>query len=198
MASKGSPEHIGHTLLAAEAAPKAERNPLKVPLESIVEKGSGNKLHPATMSRAELIAISETIFIDGSSLRQIYETHLIGERGLRRLVAEQLKGGDLHNALRLEVMEREMDFERDPNLRDVGRVEPEGSVAKVSELLDGAPSSTPDIADTEEKAAFYKAQAQYKELKVKQHSQRRQLFDLAVIAVISFLLLLIIILLMAR
>ena len=56
--------------------------------------------------------------IDGSSLRQIYETRLVGERGLRRLVAEHLRGGDLKRAFRREITEREIDFERDPAMRD--------------------------------------------------------------------------------
>lgn len=194
--SNSSPEHIGHTLLAAESESKRERNPFKVPLESLVEKGGEAKPHAATMSRTELLALSETIFIDGGSLRQIYETHLIGERGLRRLVSEHLKGGDLHNTLRMEVMEREMDFERDPKLRDKAKIETiETNDASLDELIDKASVGVQESGD---QVAFYKAQASYEASQKGHTSQSRQLIDVAVVAFISFLLLLIIILIMAR
>ena len=72
-----------------------------------------------------LLELGADIEINGNSLRHAYESHLIGEGGLRRLVAEHLQGGDLPKALRREITEHEMDFERDPKLRDQTHASPE-------------------------------------------------------------------------
>jgi hypothetical protein len=72
-----------------------------------------------TLSRPELLAISEQIAVEGSTLRSVYETHLIGEQALRRLVAEYMHEGDISKALQREIVEHEIDFERDPALRDL-------------------------------------------------------------------------------
>lgn len=77
-----------------------------------------------TMKRQELLKIASAIKVEGSSLKQIYETHLVGEKGLRRIIAEYLRGGDFRKALKRELMEREKDFERDPKLRDQGSSQP--------------------------------------------------------------------------
>lgn len=103
------PERVGHMLLEAESRAESIAEPAEQPASKRVE----------TLSRVELLAYSDKIEINGSSLRQIYETHLIGERGLRRLVAESLRGGDLGKALEREILEREIDFERDPAMRDI-------------------------------------------------------------------------------
>ncbi len=117
-AFKLPPERIGHVLMTVErgrAVPGA-----KVELPAGAQKLSIEK-QVATMPRAELLAVSEKIAVEGTTLRQIYETHLVGERGLRRLVMEHLSGGDVPRALRRELVEREIDFERDPILRDRAR-----------------------------------------------------------------------------
>ena len=59
--------------------------------------------------------------------------HLIGEKGLRRVVAEYLRGGDFMKALKRELLEKEKDFERDPKLRDQASTLP---VAAQSTQLD--------------------------------------------------------------
>lgn len=109
-------ERIGHVLLGNEAGSEAgnqkEREgkaPSKNPLEG---------QYVETMSSEELLDLAEKIHINGDNLRHIYETHLIGERGLHRLIEEYKKGGDLQEALRREMLERERDFERDPAMRD--------------------------------------------------------------------------------
>lgn len=105
------PEQIGHMLMAAEARPKDQ------PQKS-GERDAAIKKSIETMSRAEVFSLSEQVVVDGATLRQAYESHLIGERGLRRLVGEHLRGGDVKLALRQEMTEHEIDFERDPVLRD--------------------------------------------------------------------------------
>jgi hypothetical protein len=134
------PERIGHVLVTAEA----------VPLIRTAEtpKTAGQPPKPErlltakqieTMSRAELLALSEKVVIDGASLRQVYETHLVGERGLRRVITEYLRGGDYKSMLRRELVEREIDFERDPILRDKGLPAGSGSgKAALNNLLAGA------------------------------------------------------------
>jgi hypothetical protein len=108
-----SPEHIGHVLVTAEATKHSgeihREGKLQLPPNTRIE----------TLSRAELLILSEQIAVETSSLRNIYETHLIGEQALRRLVAEYLHGGDIHKALQREIVEHEIDFERDPALRNL-------------------------------------------------------------------------------
>jgi hypothetical protein len=101
------------------AQPTAEKP--AAPQQSKPEKSAMSEKEVMTMNRSELLLLSEKIVVDGASLRQVYETHLVGERGLRRLVSEYLQGRDIKKALRRELIEREIDFERDPALRDRAR-----------------------------------------------------------------------------
>jgi hypothetical protein len=105
-------ETIGHVLVSAESEAKRGR--------TATERILANKRAEA-MGRDELLHLSETIIVDGTSLRDVYETHLISEKGLRRLIAEHLAGGNVARMLRRELIEREIDFERDPQLRDRAR-----------------------------------------------------------------------------
>lgn len=77
-----------------------------------------------TIKRDELLAIASSIEIEGTKLSAIYENNLLGEMGLRRVVAEYLRGGNVKKVLRQEMIEREIDFERDPVLRDHGSGSP--------------------------------------------------------------------------
>lgn len=105
-------ESIGHVLVSAESETKRTK--------ATTERGAAAKQAEA-MGRDELLMLSASIVIDGASLRQVYETHLISEKGLRRIIAEHLAGGDVARILRRELIEREIDFERDPLLRDRAR-----------------------------------------------------------------------------
>jgi hypothetical protein len=114
----GASEHIGHVVVTAESAKRSDKETPKP--ENVKEK---IQLPPnkriETLSRSELLAISEQIAVEGSTLRNVYETHLIGEQALRRLVAEYMHDGDVNKALQREIVEHEIDFERDPALRDL-------------------------------------------------------------------------------
>lgn len=175
------PERIGRVLMSAEDKPK-------LPPGQTVE----------TMGRAQLLQLSEEIRIDGSSLRQIYETHLIGERGLRRLVAEYMHDGDLKQALRQEIVERERDFERDPAMRlikdDIANTSAD-SEANLESLLAKADLAT---EQSTEEAAFFKARARFEAAELVQHKKRRRTVDVSLAAIISILILLIILLLVRR
>ena len=71
-----------------------------------------------TMHRAELLVISEKIIVEGASLKHMYDNSLFSERALRRLVTEYLKGRDINPILQREILEKQIDFERDPLFRD--------------------------------------------------------------------------------
>lgn len=184
--SEQKPERIGHVLMTAEAKPDHQSDQAQL---------YENQRYIETINRPGLLALSETIIIDGSSLRQIYETHLIGERGLRRLVAEHLRGGNLKKVLRQEIVEHEIDFERDPALRDIGTVALPTAAAKVSnealtalnKLLERAAASVP-AADSQAENAYFNARANYE---VKQHEQQqrqRRLVDILLAATAAALI----------
>lgn len=180
--SQQAPEHIGHMLIDSEAKSVARPN------QPVAEKRID------TLNRAELLSLSETIIIDGSSLRQIYETHLIGERGLRRLVAEHLHGGELKKALRREVTEREIDFERDPVMRDMVPVQALNTSAKTAALDELLKRATLSINDSNEETAFFKARAIYEASQLHQHKKQRRVIDISLAGFITVLIALIIVL----
>ena len=105
-----APEKIGKVLVKAEANRSTSQFEIATlqPIDKRIE----------TISRADLLELSAKTLVDGSTLRQVYETNLITERGLRRILIEHLRGGDIKRALRRELVEHEKDFERDPNMRD--------------------------------------------------------------------------------
>lgn len=207
-----APEHIGHMLItgaeaepaeavASQERPAVETRPSKTDTDK--EKPTDQLPRPANdkqveaLSRAELLALSEKINVGDSSLHQIYETHLVGERGLRRLVAEYMAGGDLKKALRREVVEREIDFERDPVMRDVKAVQPASTSS--SKTLDAMlEKAAIDVNDGAEEAAFFKARATYEAGQLHQHKQQRHLIDIALAGFITLLVVTIIILYISR
>jgi hypothetical protein len=73
-----------------------------------------------TMKKSELLEFAAKIEVEGTTLRRMYEGNVIGEKALRRVVAEFLRGGNFKRKLRREIVEKEKDFERDPRLRDHG------------------------------------------------------------------------------
>jgi hypothetical protein len=199
-------ERIGHVLVTAEASVlpfmKAKERGLEkneVPKKAKTEAPVVTK-HIEHLNRAELMAISDKIYVEGSSLRQIYENRLVGEKGLRRLVAEHLRGGNIKKALRREIMEREIDFERDPVMRDHptvamaagGRKEHNPALQRLLQKADAA------LPAHDEEVAYYKARAEY-EAKEKQQEQRQQkLLDSALAATIILLMAIILMLIVDK
>lgn len=105
------PEKIGKVVVSAETlmAKKIDKTP----------SGAGlSEKDVLTISHRELLELSEKIELEGTTLRRVYESQVVSEKGLRRLVLEYLRGGNLQKALRRELVEREIDFNRDPALRD--------------------------------------------------------------------------------
>ena len=179
-------ERLGKAVVSAEA-----------PREVKPELRNIRSEHVKDMGRNELLLLSEKVIVEGATLRQIYEQHLIGERGLRHLVSEYLQGKDIRKDLRKEMVEREIDFERDPILRDAAYQTTGGGTASVSlkQLLEkvGA-SETPD--DALISVAKLKAEAQ-EEAAAKKRT-RRIIADTAMATVIVLLAALVTILLLER
>lgn len=113
-------EHIGKVVIVAAEKPKVPTKKERELTTSNIRK----LIKPEeikTMRRQELLAVSDKIRVEGASLKAMFENNLFGERALRRLVENYLKGKDIRAALRREIVEREIDFERDPILRDRAR-----------------------------------------------------------------------------
>ena len=70
------------------------------------------------IGRDKLLELSKDITVEGASLKDMYENHLFGEGALRRLVSAHTKGEEISTMVRREVLERQVDFERDPMMRD--------------------------------------------------------------------------------
>jgi len=180
-------EHIGQMLLEADTHPKPA-----------IEKATAIAMdkHVETLSRNDLLELSSKIVVDGGSLYQMYETHLIGEKALRRLVAEHLGGGNIREALRRELVEHEIDFERDPLLRDKAhQILRAAGGQTLHTLLKQAdvklsPGSARKSADPKVRALH-----QVEELR---RLRRRRLIDISLVAVILILLSLVIILAITR
>lgn len=105
-------EHLGKFSLSNESN---EKNNSQKP--NVFNQLSPNQIE--TMNRVDLIALAEHVEIEGTTLRRIFETKLIGENAVRRIMKEYLKNGDLNKLLKQEILEHEMDFERDPAIRDI-------------------------------------------------------------------------------
>ena len=94
------PERIGHVLISGESQ-TGKRTERTRASDIAADKRVG------TMSRTELLELGKEIAVEGTSLSQIYETHLLSENGLRRLVIEHLQGGDVKRLLQQELLEHE-------------------------------------------------------------------------------------------
>jgi hypothetical protein len=183
------PERIGKVIIEGGSA-RAEAVRRVSPVEGLTEKDI------VTLNRVELLAVSEKIIVEGTSLRHIYETHLVGEKGLRRLVAEFLRGGNLNKALKRELVEKEIDFERDPILRDKNRSDSNDGGGKHLEALLKKVDNLPG-GDTGEMAVL-KARAAHEAIVQNRKQQRRKLADLSLAAIIAILIASIITLLLTR
>lgn len=195
--SRPPAERIGRVLISGEEhhAPKheaPEKKPVKqhpAPERRVVDR------RVETMSRAELLEASEKIVVENTTLRQVYETHLIGEQGLRRLVSEYLRGGEVHSALRHELVEHEIDFERDPILRDKAWSETAAGGGETLPELLGKANVLEDDTKNDETAVLKARQEYHETIREKQHKHRRAM-DISMGTAIIVLFVLVIMLLM--
>jgi hypothetical protein len=191
-------ERLGRMVVVAESTSPTARIPERPDTPTApalkVEKNVD------TMARAELLALSDKIIIDGASLRQVYETRLVGERGLRRLISEHLQGGNVKKLLRKEIVEREIDFERDPAMRDQspedgGTSTGAGGQASLKTMLDRV---EPTIGSDDEEKAYYKARTAYDTQQQSERRQKRRAADVSMGVVIAVLIALVLILLLSH
>ena len=130
-------ERLGQVSIAAQ----------QKPIEKMIRPNSIKEYfrpeHVRTMRRQDLLDISEKILVEGASLKHMYDNNLFSERALRRLVSEYLAGKDIMPHLRQEILEKQIDYERDPLLRD--RKPPEKKTAKkvFDYMLAGSRSNQP-------------------------------------------------------
>ena len=191
------PEHIGKVVIAAEAATSRDVISESEMAKTVDLRTAQKRVE--TLSRNDLLTLSEKIRVEGSTLRQVYETHLLSERGLRRLVAEYLRGGDVVRAFKRELIDRQMDFERDPKLRDTIRKNVQATGGKsptLQKLLAQAGVTTDDdlrAADTKSKNSDKRAA----QLAKKHHNQQKAI-DVSLITVIAVLLAVIIVLVVRK
>lgn len=172
-----SAEQIGHMLVAAEAPTAQEK---KISAKAAPESA-------ATMARTDLLEMSDTITVEGASLRKIYESRLISEKQLRRLVAEHLQGKDISKSLRHEMVEHEIDFERDPMLRDRVRshLQNDGGGTGLGKLLKDVGIVSEDTDPVMQKRIEQaEAQARHAE---KRKRQTQRVADVSLAAVIATL-----------
>jgi hypothetical protein len=187
------PERIGRVLMTAEEKTTTGNNHIeKAPRPALISK---HDKKVETMSRAELLDLSENVAVENTNLRRVYETHLVSEQGLRRLVGEYASGGDVQKALRQELMEHEIDFERDPMLRDRTKSSTESVQGQtLTSLLQKA-----DIlgsAQTKDELAVLKARQAHHENQRQDQQGRRRLMDVSMVAAITVLFVLVVMLLM--
>jgi hypothetical protein len=190
------PERIGHVVVRAEKElrPVVEQLP-EAPIETSAERMAVEH-HVETLTKPELLAVSSKIKVDGTSLRQIYETGQVGERGLRRLVSEHLRGHDIKKALKRELLERQIDFERDPAMRGLGAVTPSGASASLDDLLQSVTKQA--TTEQREQLAVWRANADHQAAQAKRSQSHRRAADITMVATIAVLLAFVIVLLFSR
>lgn len=113
-----SAEHLGQVIIAKEQ-PEAK---VFVYQEKMQKPNNIRQYyrpeHVRTMRRQELMAISSKIIVEGASLKHMFDNGLFSEKALRRLVVAYLKDQDMVPKLRKEILEKQLDYERDPLLKD--------------------------------------------------------------------------------
>jgi hypothetical protein len=109
------PERFGKFLMQAEAVAAAAQ--LEKAAATKPAKAVRNEREAYTLSRTELLEISAGVEVNGTTLKHIYETNLIGEQGLRRIVAEHLAGRDMRRVLQEELTQNRQTYEMDPVMR---------------------------------------------------------------------------------
>jgi hypothetical protein len=69
----------------------------------------------------ELKQAAEKIRMDGTTLKEMWDSGRLDERALKRVMKEFVEGRSVRAALNKELLEEELRYERDPQLRDKAR-----------------------------------------------------------------------------
>lgn len=121
-AAEALPVTVKHSERASEV--KSLKKETEITAEKLARMPRGEGVIPktsATMGRAELLQAGSEVRVGTTNLRRVYETNLISEQGLRRLLAVHERGGNVREVLQQELKEKEMSYERDPRLRNRSR-----------------------------------------------------------------------------
>ncbi len=102
----GSEKPVIETVPAYDTPPSVEALPAAADLQPQQELGL-----------AELVKLSKKIKIDGVKLHEIFAAKRIDEAGLRAVIQEFLRGGNVRKQLTDEIVNKEKSFERDPSTR---------------------------------------------------------------------------------
>lgn len=73
----------------------------------------------SSMGMDELLIVGDSIRIEGVSISEMFRAERIDEEGLRRIVADFLRGQRIEKIVTEEVLRLQMRFERDPQLRQI-------------------------------------------------------------------------------
>lgn len=184
-------ERLGHMVIASEAPQRVIERPNNIRQAFRAEA-------VPTMQRNELLEVSEKIIVEGASLRRIYESNLIGEKQLRHLVSEYLNGKDIRKDLRREMVEREIDFERDPIMRDRvrSRLASADGGGGLNELLEKAGLATNDEEQTFQKRLA--SDKRYAETVKEKQQHQRVVVDVAMATAIVVLAIVVMVLVTRR
>ncbi len=187
------PEVIGQVLITAAEAQTRQPSAAEQAHTLSIDQ------HVETISREDLLELSSKIVIEGSSLLHMYETHLIGEKALRRLVAEHLRGGNLHEALRAEIVQHEIDFERDPVMRDSSHQASDNSAKDQQDNdVELAQTGTNSNSDGEPFDPMTNHRSANRTNPYKQQVYRSRTLDITLTAVIAVLLIVVLVLAFTR
>ena len=106
------------TATAIEQSRSATRLPEKPAAQVSREAPRPAPANAEKMNLQQVLELSDEIVIGATTVRKIFETNLISERGLRRVVNEFLQGKDHLPILAAELAAKDRDHELDPRLRD--------------------------------------------------------------------------------
>lgn len=170
-------ERLGHVIVAAEQKPRPQPE-------------------PSSVKKIELLAKSADIKVGGTTLKEAYEDKHLSDRALERLVVEHERGKDILPLLKQEVIEKEKDYERDPQLRDSKRPtaeRPGSHSGRLDELLQKL-----EPKNTDSSAAQHVAEARVEASRLERQARRNQQADVALTATIAVLTVIVFILLLTR
>lgn len=85
-----------------------------------------------SMTTPRMLELARTIVIDGTPLSEYYNAKQVDEAGLRAVIEAYLRGGDAAAQLQQEIVDKQIQFERDPYSRKHHRDEPQSRLRSVS------------------------------------------------------------------
>ncbi|HSW79773.1 MAG TPA: hypothetical protein VLG47_03260 [Candidatus Saccharimonadales bacterium] len=102
--------------------------------ESYAERGSDHPDVELSLEKTEQLDLARSIHIDSVSVYEMFTAGRIDEAGLHRIIVEFLRGGDLRDVIKSEIIRQQLKFERDPQLRDTPVDKKAPSKARTSKI----------------------------------------------------------------